>query len=259
MDRASEPLVRTDNANSWLTAGLVVVSLIILLFGNNSMTSKWQFAGADASDALNNVGLALLIAAITQFYTDFKVRSKFYKDISDHIVANDTLRDSGIVKFFQDSKLCIPHRLFQTCTNVDIGVTYSDRFLKDNISHIAARGDKITLSIFYCDLEDESVLDLVSKNVGRRREEVKADFEKLDSIITQIENSGVKVFRYKNKCIPHYSFYCFDSNHYFMTLSTFASRRTSVPLFQVDGASCIADMIRQDMQHIQSSNGATSA
>lgn len=223
------------------------------------MTSKWQFAGADASDALNNVGLALLIAAITQFYTDFKVRSKFYQDISDHIVANNTLRDSGIVKFFQDSKLCLPHRLFQTCTSLEVGVTYSDRFLKDNISHICGRGEKITLTIFYCDLDDETVLDIVSKNVNRQPDEVKSDFRKLDDIIKQIEGSGVKVFRYKNKCIPHYSFYCFDSNHYFMTMSTFASRKTSVPLFQVDGASCLADMMRQDMQHIRSSNGGPTA
>lgn len=104
MDPQSEPLVRTEAANMRLTVILIIASLVLLVFGNNDMSKDWKFAGSDISDTLNAVGIAVLIAAITQYYTDFSVRSKFYKDVSDHIVSNETLRESGIVKFFRDSK-----------------------------------------------------------------------------------------------------------------------------------------------------------
>ncbi|WP_375196354.1 hypothetical protein [Sphingobium sp.] len=217
------------------------------------MTKNWQFAGGDASDAINNVGLAVLIAALTQLYTDFRVRTRFYQDISDHIVANESLRESGILKFFSDSKLCIPHSVLKHCTKIDVGVTYSDRFLKDNLAHICSRGEQLTVRVFYSDMDDPDVLDIVSKNLSISSDAVKSEYTKLKKIIGQIRDSGVNVLEFKNKSMPHYSFYSTDDNCYFLTMSTFASRRASVPLFQVDQSSAIAELIRQDIQHITAS------
>lgn len=254
MDSSLEPLARTDNANRKLTIILVLVSLVMLVFGNNDMTRNWQIAGTDASGALNNIGLATLIAAITQYYTDFKVRSKFYKDISDHIVANGSLRDSGILKFFEDSKDCIPKSMLKSCNSLDIGITYSDRFLKDNLSHITKHAEKMQLRVFYSDLDDADVLRTISHNIGISESAIFADYKKLSTILDQIERSGVKITRYKNKHMPHYSFYAIDNQHFFLTMSTFASRRSTVPLFQVDQSSPIASLIKDDMQHIISEN-----
>lgn len=257
MDSSLEPLARTDNANTKLTVILVVASLTMLVFGNNEMTRHWQIAGTDASGALNNVGLATLIAAITQYYTDFKVRSKFYKDISDHIVANGSLRDSGILKFFEDSKDCIPKKMLKNCNILEVGVTYSDRFLKDNLSHITKHAGKLELRVFHSDLDDPAILQSISQNIGVPKDIILSEYSKLISIIDQIKLSGVNVNCYKNKSMPHYSFYVLDNQNFFLTMSTFASRRSTVPLFQVDHASPIAGLIRDDMQHIISQNAGT--
>ncbi len=221
------------------------------------MTRNWQIAGTDASGALNNIGLATLIASITQYYTDFKVRSKFYKDISDHIVANGSLRDSGILKFFDDSKDCIPRKMLKNCNILEVGIAYSDRFLKDNLSHITRHAGKLELRVFHSDLDDPNVIQTISRNIGVSEENLLSDYKKLQSIIDQIKSSGVIVNCYKNKGMPHYSFYVIDNQNFFLTLSTFASRRATVPLFQVDHDSPIAGLIRDDMQHIISQNATT--
>ncbi len=244
------PLARTDKANKSFTVFLVIGSLIMLIAGNNIMTKNWQFLGTDLSGALNNIGLAALIAAITQYYTDFKVRAKFYQDISDNILANGSLRDSGILQFYEDSKDCIARNLIKNCRNLDVGVTYSDRFLKDNLSYITKLGDKLELRIFYSDIHDENVLTTISNNLGIDTNVIKNDFAKLTSVISQIEKSGVRVSKFANKHMPHYSFYTIDNQHFFLTISTFASRRSTVPLFQLDRASSMASLIRDDIQHV---------
>ena len=250
MDYQSQPLVRTDSANAWLTAAIIGFSLVLLVIGNNDMTDKWKFAGSDVQDTLNNVGLALAIAGITQFYTDFRVRSRFYKDISDNIIANETLRESGIAKFFRDSKMCDPRTLLQSCTTLEVGVTYSDRFIKDHLGTIVGKADFIKVRLFCCDWKDPDVISLICKNTGLSVEAINAEFQKLELIIEELKSKSVNVEIYKQKSLPHYSFYVIDEKYYFITLSTFASRRSTVPLFQADVSSPLAVLIRDDMAQI---------
>lgn len=250
MDHHAQPLQRTANANAWLTASLIIVSLILLVFGNNDMTNNWKFAGSDVQGTLNNVGLALAIAAITQYYTDFRVRSQFYKDISDNIVANETLRESGIFKFFRDSKTCDPRSLLRVCRRLDIGVTYSDRFLKDHLGLLIKQAGIIKVRIFCCDWTDHEVINLIAKNTGRDIETIRSEFIKLESVVEELNLAGVTIELTKQSTVPHYSFYVIDDQYYFLTMSTFASRRSVVPLFQADYSSPLAELVRDDIAHI---------
>lgn len=247
----NRPLVRTDDANQKLTIGLAFIALILLLLGNNAATVKWTFLGNNLNNALASVGLAIFIASITQFYTDFKVRAKFYRDIADKIVANRTLVDSGIMKFFRDSKMCLPESLLKNVRTLDVGMVYSDRFLKDNIGILEGRGSELEIRVFYPYPNDEVVVENIAFNVERTKEEIVAEFEKLDSVISALTDSGVNVHRFHQRSIPHYSFYIIDNTHYFPALGTFASRRATVPLFQVEKGSPIALMIDADIAKIR--------
>ena len=60
------PLRRTDGVNLKLTGAICIIALVLLVFGNNAVSKDLQFWGTDLDDLLNNVGLAMLIAAITQ-------------------------------------------------------------------------------------------------------------------------------------------------------------------------------------------------
>ncbi len=247
----NQPLVRTDSANQRLTVGLVIVALILLLLGNNIATSQWTFLGNNLNNTLASVGLAIFIASITQFYTDFKVRSKFYRDIADNIVANRTIVDSGIMKFFRDSKMCLPESLLKNVRTLDVGMVYSDRFLKDNIGILEQRGDELEIRLFCPDPNDICVIENIAFNVDRKKEDISGEFEKLKSVITALADKGVKVQKFHQRSIPHYSFYIIDNTHYFLTLSTFASRRATVPLLQVEKGSPIALMIDADIARIR--------
>lgn len=250
MDSQSEPLIRTDTANAWLSVGLVITGLVLLVFGNNDMAKPWKFAGSDVSDTANAVGVAILIAAITQYYTDFRVRSKFYLDVSDHIVANETLRESGIVKFFRDSKSCLPSKLIEASKSLDVGVTYSDRVLKDNIGSITKKAGVIKVRIFCSDGDNADVKNAISFNTGLTNEEIDSEYRKLTRIVEELKRNGVDVEIHKQLSIPHYSFYVIDESYYFLTMSTFASRRATVPLFQADKSSPLAGLIREDITNI---------
>jgi len=250
MDSQSEPLVRTNEANMWLTVILVISGLVLLVFGNNDMAKQWKFAGSDVRDTANAIGVAVLIAAITQYYTDFRVRSKFYKDVSDHIVSNETLRESGIVKFFRDSKACLPTKLIESCKTLDIGVTYSDRFLKDNIGSIVPKAGVIKIRLFCCDADDDEVRKVISFNTGLSDEDIVAEYRKLTRIIDELQRQRVEIEIFKQKTLPHYSFYIIDESYYFLTMSTFASRRATVPLFQAERSSPLAVLIREDRENV---------
>lgn len=259
VDNPNAPLQRTDGANKWLTYAITVASLVLLVIGNNISIKDIKIIGVDLDDLLNNVGLAALIAALTQYYTDFRVRSLFYKDISDHILNNQSLRDSGIKKFFDDSKQCIPTDYIRNATRIDIGMVYSDRFLKDNIGIFIERANEIDIQVFCPDLNDNEVLAAVALCIGREASEVKYDFKKLIDLISSMKNRGVKIKIYFQKSMPHYSFYAINNEYFFLTLSTFASRRANVPLFQAGGESPLAKLIRDDISHIMATVGSTTA
>lgn len=247
------PLLRTNGANRTLTFVICIFALILLVCGNNVAVKGYQFWGTDLDDLLNNIGLAALIAAITQFYTDFRVRGAFYSDISDHILANQTLRDSGILTFYGDSRTCLPTDFLRDCQSLDIGMVYSDRFLKDNIGVLESGGSKLKIRVFCPDLSKRSVLKMVSDCISRTPSDVSADFSKLNEVISSLRNSGVEVEVLHMDTMPHYSFYIINAEHYFITMSTFAARRANVPLFQVNKDSPIAKLVRDDMNHIDAS------
>ncbi|WP_146173258.1 hypothetical protein [Sphingomonas faeni] len=217
------------------------------------MTEGWKFAGAKFDDTLNNIGLALLIAGITQYYTDFRVRSRFYKDVSDNVIANETLRESGILKFFRDSKTCIPAKVLDSAKTLDVGVTYSDRFLKDNIGILVSRAGSIRVRVYCVDADDADVRRLVALNTGFSDDDVRAEYRKLTRIVDDLVSKGVNIELFKQKTLPHYSFYIID-DYYFLTMSTFASRRATVPLFQMDQSSPLALLIREDRDHVMALN-----
>jgi len=250
MNNRDKPLARTDSANGLFTAFLVIFALLMLLFGNNVATRNLQIFGAKASETLNGIGMAVLIAAITQYYTDFRVRGRFYNDISDHIVANESIRDSGIVKFFEDSRDCSPKSRVRIARQIDLGVTYSDRFLKENHEVLVENKDRVSVRLFMCDGDDENCVDIISKNIGITAEEVGMEFSKINRLVESLKERGVKIEVFKQKSIPHYSFYIFDSSEYFVTLSTFASRRAEVPLIQAASGSPLAELVSRDCAHI---------
>lgn len=246
----SEPLGRVTQANLLYTLALIIFGLVLMVVGNNDAIKDWRVAGGNADDLASNVGLAILIAAATQYYTDFRVRGRFYKDISDHVAANETLRQSGILKYFADSKECSPKSMLHDAKNLDIGVTYSDRFLKDYSEVILNRKDKITVRIFRTDLSDDETLASLAHNNGISKDEIKADGKNLDRAIKVLTDGGIQVSVFNQKFIPHCSFYIIDSLHYFFTISTFASRKATVPLFQTDSSSQIAILISKDIETI---------
>lgn len=244
------PLARTDSANSYLTLFLIILGMFLLVIGNNAWMEGRQAFGAKATDTVNGIGMAILIAAITQYYTDFRVRGRFYKDIADHIMANETLRDSGIQKFYPDSRDCSPKHLVRTANNLDVGVVYSDRFLKDNFDSIVSRKGRIKIRLFMCNDDNPDCLNIISKNIGIETDVLHVEFSKINGIVKKFRESGVDIDVYKQDTIPHYSFYTFDRANFFLTLSTFASRRAEVPLFQVGPESPLADLINRDLSHI---------
>lgn len=246
----AEPLSRTIVENYRITAFVTLIGMLLLLFGNNAWTQNRQIFGADFGASLNNAGLAVLIACITQFYTDFRVRSAFYKDIFDHIVANDSIRESGIIKFFPDSKQCFVSNMIDRARKIDVGVTYSARFFKDNHSKILTKKAELKIRLFCSDLSDREIKNIICKNIGKSAEEVEFEYEDLMKSVEDLRQSGVSIEIIKQPAMPHYSFYSFDDDNYFLTFSTFASRRAEVPLVQVDKSSCIADLIRKDLAHI---------
>lgn len=246
----TQPLIRTDRANTKLTIGMVITALALLIIGNNDVTDGVQFVGIDVKGAFLNIGLALLIAAITQYYTDFRVRSNFYRDVTDSIVANQTLANSGILKFFRDSKTCLPDKLMENVRTLDIGMVYSDRLIKDNIGAIEKRGDELTIRIFCPDQDDEATLQNIAHNVGRSVQQIKREYEKLDSVLETISQHGVIIEKHTQKSMPHYSFYIIDNTNFFITFSTFSSRRATVPLFQVENGSPLADLVLDDIEQL---------
>ncbi|RGP40941.1 hypothetical protein BPTFM16_01236 [Altererythrobacter insulae] len=248
----SQPLVRTDNQNGRLTFWMIIAALILLVIGNNDVTDGVQIVGTDVKGAFLSIGVALLIAAITQHYTDFRVRSAFYKDIADSIVANQTLVNSGILKFYRDSKTCLPEKLLRHARTLDVGMVYSDRFLKDHIGTFEARGGDLKIRIFSPDPSDDATIQNIAHNTGRSAGDVRREFGKLDDVVSTLEAGGVIIERLYQKTFPHYSFYVIDNTNYFLTMSTFASRRATVPLFQVEQSSPLASLINADIEKVRS-------
>jgi hypothetical protein len=252
MDDIAHPLRRTDSANLWFTAFLVSLGLLMLIGGNNDGTDGVNFAGFDVKGALNNVGLAIIIAALTLFFTDFRVRERFYRDITDHVVANQSVRSARIASFFSDSKTCIPERLLQTATSLDVGMVYSNRLLKDHIGILEDRGKALKIRIFCPDFLDPDVIKSIAFNTSQSDASIVAEYEKLQAVIKSISDAGVTVEYLTQKAMPHYSFYVIDNAHFFFTFGSFASRRTNVPLLQVYPDSAIAKLILGDIKHIVS-------
>lgn len=144
----------------------------------------------------------------------------------------------------------MPARLIESCRTLDVGVTYSDRFLKDNIGTITAKAGIIKVRLFCSDVDDSNIAQIVSSNTGVLIDDLMAEYRKLIRIVEELKSKGVDIEVWKQKAIPHYSFYIIDESYYFMTTSTFASRRATVPLFQAERSSPLASLMREDREHI---------
>jgi hypothetical protein len=106
----------------------------------------------------------------------------------------------------------------------------------------------LLLRVFFADAGDSDLVASLAYMVRKQPDHVAHSAGILLSFLADIEESGTVVDRIPVKAVSHYSFIRFDRQRTFLTLSTFSSRRASVPAFHLVPQSLLWQLVQDDIQ-----------
>jgi hypothetical protein len=235
-----------------ITLLLVILSLFLLLLSNSDWFGGKTILGGSVPSLLSNLGFALLIASAFNWLLEHRFKEQFYRDIHNEIISSQSIRDSGIVRIWEDSKVVDYRDLIKSSKIVRIGVTYSDRFIKDYFTSFDAVGSDFKLYVYLSDTDDEKCRNAIAYNTKQNPEAIKGFGEALQNYIAALINKGVDVTVVSQSTLPHYAFISFDDSHHFIIMSTFASRRAEVPVIECTGSGVFPDLLFSDIKEIES-------
>ncbi|VXC81669.1 hypothetical protein [Sphingomonas sp. AX6] len=237
-----------------ITLLIIITGLGLLLLGNSNWFDNRTVLTGDVAGLLSNTGFAVLIAAFFNWMLDHKFKEQFYKDIHHEIVASHSIRDSRIIRVWEDSKDVNYRDLIKSAKIMRIGVTYSDRFLKDYLGCFEQARPDLKVIIYLSDTDNKDCAALIASNTNQKPEDIARFGKSTQSYIAALINKDIDIEVFTQRTLPHYAFISFNDDHHFIIMSTFASRRAEVPVLECGEGGVFDSLIKNDLKEIESWN-----
>tara|TARA_R110002110_G_scaffold405478_1_gene624656 strand:+ start:89 stop:898 length:810 start_codon:yes stop_codon:yes gene_type:complete len=231
----------------------IVIGLLLLLIGNSGYLDSVLIFRAEASNILSNFGFAVIVLAAFQWVFDYKHREKFFRDIQAQIISDQSINKSGIKSVIENSKNIDYTNLILKAKVIDIGVTYSDRFLKDYFNTIKKNND-LSINIYYCDENSEDLFSAITVMTGQDVSKIQGHYENINSLIEKLKADCVSIKSIRIRAIPKYSFLRFDKNKTFLIPSTFAARQSIVPAIEIEGTGFFHEFVNDCIEECERQN-----
>lgn len=208
--------------------------MLLIALGNWDQLDDKSFMEGGVQSLFSNIGFSFLLAAVVQWIFDHKFRRIFYEDIRGEVISSQTIFDSGLENIFSNSKNADYGGYIEKSKLVRIGVTYSDRLLKDYFQCFVDNASSIEVRLYVANLANDDCLKAVAFSTKQSEAEVTGFYEAMKRQVSALQDRNVRISVYELPYIPHYSFIAFDRRAYFLTLSTYASRRAEVPTLECE-------------------------
>jgi len=124
--------VLTENISLWIA----IIGLILIVVGN---AFSYKIVKIKLDELVANVGALFLIAGLLQWFFDNRARRGFFDEIKESITGSKSVADSGIVRYYADSKMVDLSDQFLTSDRLIIGVNYSAKLIDSQISSLHNR------------------------------------------------------------------------------------------------------------------------
>lgn len=229
---AGKPFERSRPVGKTITGVIVSAGLIFLVISNSDYLDNVKVLNGDLNDLLSNIGFAVLLAAVFQWIFDTKFKEKFFEDIRSEIISTQSLEKSGLVRVWEDSKKADFSDKIKQASIVRIGVTYSDRFIKDYFNCFVERAGSVKLVVYLSNVDLGECKSAIAFNTKQTEDDVMRFSTSLKDYIAALQSKDVEVDVFAMPSMPHYAFVSFDDKYHYVIMSTFSSRRADVPMLE---------------------------
>ena len=240
------PFEVTKIRSRFFALSVVALGLVLLVLSNVSAWKDWTFLGGSLPLLLGNLGFAAVTLAAFQILYETQQREVFFREVRNEIAGSETVRNAGIANIVENSKRLDLSSLIKESSLIEVGVAYSDRFVKDYLSMLEGRSD-LKLVYYLADMTSDDLVSSLAFMTRKDCDYIRSSGKILSDFLHQIQKTGTEVEIVYIDTISHYSFIRFDGRRTFMNLSTFSSRRADVPSFDIPYDGFLHDFINDDI------------
>lgn len=232
---------------TWLfTATIVIFGLALLVLANVTAWKDVTLLGGSLPNLFGNIGFAAITLAAFQAVYDHQQREVFFREVRREIAGSESFHLAGSSQVFQDSKRIDFSDIIKESKSIDLGVLYSDKFLKDYQGCLKGRSN-LKITIYHCDPECGWLVAALAGLVRKTPEYITQRLKDLETAASELKSTGTDVELKRHQSLAHYSFERFDGKRTFLNLSTFAGRRADVATFDLPFPGFLSQFVADDI------------
>ena len=235
---------------------IVIIGLLLILAGAVLGHYKIKLApfDIDLGSIVSNLGSFVALLGLIEWAYDNHVKAKFFDDIFKTIVSNESLRDSGIARFYSSSQEVDWKKVLGASKHTTMCMLYSSRILKDCFDVLcekAKAGDHLSFAFLQKDGATIEYIDNISKKYespGLSKNNIMVNLDEVDELVQKIKSGGQNVKVYEHDSYLKYSFVSCDDGFYII-MNTNSLGRASVPAIKVSSGP-LARFIQKDIEQL---------
>ncbi|MGH9822157.1 MAG: hypothetical protein ACREDR_02700 [Blastocatellia bacterium] len=222
---------------------LMLLGVTLIAVGNSISFEVWKIR---IDHLVSEIGALFLVVGTLHWMFEYGLRREMLKDISDAVLGNEKIGQSGLIDIQIDSKEVREIDHWKRSKSLVIGMHYSDRFFEDHQDVIDQRCmNQLDTTLILIDPTSKAADYLKVSASGTSS--IESSLEKVNTLITESVKKNlhrVKVFEHQR--VLRYTF-IYTEEAVWVKLFTNSKGRAHVPALKIQAGSPLFEFFKADI------------